>query len=53
MKRYECKACGFIYDPAQGYEPSGIAAGTTWEDVPSDWLCPLCGVGKDLFEPVD
>ncbi|MCU0661446.1 MAG: rubredoxin [Myxococcota bacterium] len=53
MTKYECKACGYIYDPAKGHTASGVAPGTKWEDVPQDWVCPLCGVGKELFEPVD
>ncbi len=52
MKKYECEACGFIYDEEKGHEASGIAPGTKWEDVPEDWVCPLCGVGKDEFEEV-
>jgi rubredoxin len=50
MKKYECKTCGYIYDPAKGDEDSGIAAGTAFDDLPEDWVCPLCGVGKDQFE---
>jgi len=52
MTKYECTACGYVYDPAVGDPDSGIAPGTKWEDVPADWVCPLCGVGKDMFEPV-
>jgi len=52
MQKYECIACGYIYDPAQGDPDSGVAPGTAWEDVPADWVCPLCGVGKDMFQPV-
>jgi len=52
MQKQECTACGWVYDPQKGYEAAGIAPGTAWEDVPEDFLCPLCGVGKDLFEPV-
>jgi rubredoxin len=52
MKKYECTACGYVYDPATGHEASGVAPGTAWEDIPEDWVCPLCGVGKDGFEPV-
>ena len=40
-------------DPAVGDVDNGVAAGTAWEDVPEDWLCPLCGVGKDEFEPAE
>jgi rubredoxin len=53
VKKYECTACGYIYDPEKGDEDSGIAPGTAFEDLPDDWVCPLCGVGKDMFEPVD
>ena len=52
MKKYECKACGYIYDPEKGDQDGGIAPGTAFEDIPDDWVCPLCGVGKDDFEPV-
>ena len=53
MQKYECEACGYIYDPAAGDPDSGVAPGTPWEAVPEDWVCPLCGVGKDSFRPVD
>ena len=49
MKRYVCEVCGYVYDEAQGDPDNGVAAGTSWEDVPEDWVCPLCGVGKDQF----
>ena len=52
MRKYECEACGYIYEPAKGDEAAGVAPGTAWEDVPDDWVCPLCGVGKDMFRPV-
>jgi rubredoxin len=52
MQKYECIACGYIYDPAQGDPDSGVVPGTAWENVPADWVCPLCGVGKDMFQPV-
>lgn len=51
MKKYVCTVCGYIYDPEVGEESANVAAGTAWEDVPEDFLCPLCGVGKDQFEP--
>ena len=50
MKKYVCSVCGYIYDEAAGDPDNGIAAGTKWEDVPDDFVCPLCGVGKDQFE---
>lgn len=49
MANYVCKVCGYVYDPANGDDAHGIAAGTSWEDLPDDWTCPLCGVGKDNF----
>ena len=50
MKKYVCTVCGYVYDEAAGDPDNGVAAGTKWEDVPEDWVCPLCGVGKDQFE---
>ena len=50
MKKFVCSECGYIYDEAQGAPDNGIAPGTKWEDVPDDFVCPLCGVGKDMFE---
>jgi len=46
MKKYVCTVCGWVYDPAEGDPEGGIA----FEDIPDDWVCPLCGVGKDDFE---
>lgn len=53
MQRYECVVCGYIYDPVEGDPDNGVAAGTSFENVSEDWVCPLCGVGKDQFEPVE
>ncbi len=53
MKKYECIACSYVYDPEEGDESQDIAPGTAFEDLPDDWVCPDCGVGKDMFEPVD
>ena len=50
MARWECIVCGLIYDEKEGWPDDGIPAGTKWSDVPDDWLCPDCGVGKDDFE---
>jgi flavin reductase (DIM6/NTAB) family NADH-FMN oxidoreductase RutF/rubredoxin len=51
--KYRCVACGYIYDPEMGDEDSGIAPGTPFEAIPDDWLCPVCGSTKELFEPID
>jgi rubredoxin len=51
MKRYVCNACGWIYDPAVGDPDGGVAAGTAFEAIPEDWVCPQCGVGKSDFTP--
>jgi len=53
MKAYECIACGYIYDPAEGDPFAGIDPGTPFEELPDDWLCPDCGLGKEEFEPID
>ncbi len=51
MQKYECTVCGYIYDPEIGDPDSGIPAGTPFEELPDDWVCPDCGVEKDWFEP--
>lgn len=48
--KYFCTVCGYIYDEDAGDPESGIAPGTKWEDVPDDYLCPLCKLGKEVFE---
>lgn len=53
MSKYKCTICGYVYDEAEGYEAGGIAPGTKWEDLPEDFVCPLCSVGKELFEKED
>lgn len=50
MKTYICTICGYEYDENKGDPDSGIPPGTRWEDVPEDWFCPECGVGKEDFE---
>lgn len=50
MKKYVCTVCGFVYDEEVGMPDAGIVAGTKFEDLPEDFECPLCGVGKDMFE---
>lgn len=49
MKKYVCDVCGYVYDPAVGDPENGIEPGTAFEDLPEDWACPLCAVGKDQF----
>ena len=53
MKKYVCDVCGYIYDEAAGDPDNGIEPVTKWEDVPEDFLCPLCGVGKDQFSETE
>ncbi len=53
MKKYVCTVCNYVYDPTQGDPDGGIAPGTAFEDIPEDWVCPVCGVGKGDFDPVD
>jgi rubredoxin len=53
MGKYRCTVCGYIYDPAKGDSDSGIELGTAFEDLPDTWVCPECGVPKDMFEPVE
>jgi len=50
MDRYVCKVCGYIYDPGKGDPDNGIEPGTKFEDLPDDWVCPLCGAGKEDFK---
>ncbi|MFW6171788.1 MAG: rubredoxin [Planctomycetota bacterium] len=53
MQKYVCEVCDWIYDPAAGLSDEGIEPGTPFEDLPEDFLCPECGVGKDEFSPVE
>ena len=47
--KYVCDVCGYVYDEETGEPDANIKPGTKWEDVPEDFVCPLCGVGKDSF----
>ena len=49
MVKYVCEVCGYVYDPVVGDTENGSAPNTAWEDVKEDWVCPVCGVGKDQF----
>ena len=53
MKKYVCVVCDYVYDPVLGDPDGGIIPGTAFEDIPQDWLCPVCGVGKEDFEPIE
>ena len=53
MAKYVCTVCSYEYDEAVGDPDNGIAPGTAWEDVPDDFTCPLCGVGKEDFQQAD
>jgi rubredoxin len=50
MQNYVCTACAYTYDPEEGDPDGGIAPGTPFEDIPDDWVCPVCGATKDQFE---
>lgn len=52
MEKYRCMVCTYIYDPEKGDPDSGIEPGTPFDELPADWVCPVCGVGKDQFEAV-
>lgn len=52
MKKYVCDVCGYVYDPGEGDPDNGFPAGTAFEKLPADWVCPMCGAGKDSFSPM-
>lgn len=51
--RWICTNCGYIYDPANGDPAGGVIVGTAFEDLPEDWVCPVCYVNRDRFDPLD
>jgi len=53
VQKYICGVCGYIYEPEEGDPLADVPAGTSFEDLPDDWLCPICGAGKDAFSPVE
>lgn len=53
MAKWECRVCGYIYDPAKGDPDNGVNPGTAFENLPEDWVCPSCGANKDLFDKLD
>jgi rubredoxin len=50
MEKWKCLTCGYVYDPSVGDSNAGIPAGTSFENLPSDWICPVCEEGKEVFE---
>ena len=52
MAAYECTVCGYVYDEQDGDTEHDIERGTAWEDLPDDFSCPVCGVGKDMFKQI-
>jgi rubredoxin len=52
MEKFICDMCGYVYDPAAGDPDNGVDAGTSFADIPDDWVCPTCGAGTDSFSPV-
>lgn len=53
MDKYVCTVCGYVYDSELGDPDGGVAPGTKWDDVPDDWVCPVCGASKEDFEKED
>jgi len=52
MAKYKCSVCGYVYDPELGDPDGGIKPGTSFEEIPDDWVCPVCGASKDQFEKI-
>ncbi|MDD4986644.1 MAG: rubredoxin [Dehalococcoidales bacterium] len=50
LTKYECTVCGYVYDPELGDPEGDIAPGTPFDELPDDWVCPVCGAGKSDFE---
>lgn len=53
MDKYRCTVCGYIYDPSVGDPDSGVEPGTAFENLPDEWVCPVCGAEKSEFEKVE
>ena len=53
MQKYKCTVCDWVYDPSVGDPEHNVPAGTSFDELPDDWVCPLCFVGKEDFEPID
>ncbi|MDI9645847.1 MAG: rubredoxin [Archaeoglobales archaeon] len=53
MAKYQCSVCGYIYNEAEGDPDGNVPPGTKWENLPDDWVCPVCGATKDQFERIE
>jgi rubredoxin len=53
MKKYECTVCGYIYDPELGDDENDIDPGTEFDELPDEWVCPVCNAGKDEFNEIE
>lgn len=53
MQKYICTQCSYVYDPVKGDEMNGIPPGTAFEDLPDEWVCPMCYATRDQFDPLD
>jgi len=51
MNKYACEECDYVYDPKEGDPENGIEPGTSFEDLPDDWICPICDADKSQFSP--
>jgi len=52
MQKWQCKICGYIYDPGKGDPDGNISPNTPFDKLPDDWVCPVCGAPKDMFEEI-
>jgi rubredoxin len=53
MSKWECTVCGYVYDEDEGDPDSGVKAGTLFQDLPDEWVCPMCGAPQDQFEKIE
>lgn len=53
MSKWKCQLCGFVYDEEEGIPDKGIEAGTAFEDLPDDWVCPVCSAPKNMFKKIE
>jgi rubredoxin len=51
--KYKCNVCGYVFDPEKGDPDGGIGPGTSFEQIPDNWVCPVCGAAKDMFEKAE